>query len=146
MRAGSRPAGERLPGQHALAQRFAVSRTTIRAALAELTGRGPITPRTGKGSYVLWDGRPPDDGAPTGSRPSPDLLPIRTHAPDPTGYASREPARAPARPGGPYHRRYLGICHGDTRTRRPADTCPAGTGRTGRERRGPGRPGHPRAQ
>ncbi|MEU6666907.1 GntR family transcriptional regulator [Streptomyces sp. NPDC046727] len=61
IRAGSRPAGERLPGEHALAQRFGVSRTTIRAALAELTEQGLITTRTGKGSYVLFDGRPPDD-------------------------------------------------------------------------------------
>ncbi|MER6029555.1 GntR family transcriptional regulator [Streptomyces sp. NPDC001851] len=61
IRDGARPAGERLPGEHALAQRFGVSRTTIRAALAELSEQGLITTRTGKGSYVLFDGRPPDD-------------------------------------------------------------------------------------
>ncbi|MGW2420617.1 GntR family transcriptional regulator [Streptomyces sp. NPDC001709] len=61
IRDGSRPSGERLPGEHALAQRFGVSRTTIRAALAELSEEGLITTRTGKGSYVLFDGRPPDD-------------------------------------------------------------------------------------
>ncbi|MEU6591322.1 GntR family transcriptional regulator [Streptomyces sp. NPDC046881] len=61
IRTGSRPAGERLPGEHALAQRFGVSRTTVRAALAELTEQGLITTRTGKGSYVRFDGRPPDD-------------------------------------------------------------------------------------
>ncbi|MEU8032644.1 GntR family transcriptional regulator [Streptomyces sp. NPDC049099] len=61
IRGGSRPAGRRLPGEHALAQRFGVSRTTIRAALAELSEEGLITTRTGKGSYVLFDGRPLDD-------------------------------------------------------------------------------------
>ncbi|GHI09802.1 GntR family transcriptional regulator [Streptomyces cellostaticus] len=61
IRSGRRPAGERLPGEHTLAQRFGVSRTTVRAALAELCEEGLITTRTGKGSYVLFDGRPPDD-------------------------------------------------------------------------------------
>ncbi|MQY37473.1 putative transcriptional regulator PhnF [Streptomyces sp. RB17] len=61
IRAGSRRAGERLPGEHALAERFGVCRTTIRAALAELSEEGLITTRTGKGSYVLFDARPPDD-------------------------------------------------------------------------------------
>ncbi|MEV6114606.1 GntR family transcriptional regulator [Streptomyces sp. NPDC052109] len=58
---GSHRSGERLPGEHLLAQRFGVSRTTVRAALAELSEQGLITTRTGKGSYVLFDGRPPDD-------------------------------------------------------------------------------------
>ncbi|MEU6139756.1 GntR family transcriptional regulator [Streptomyces sp. NPDC047081] len=61
IRSGSRPAGERLPGEHALAQRFGVSRTTVRAALAELCEAGLIATRTGKGSYVLFDGRPLED-------------------------------------------------------------------------------------
>lgn len=60
IRTGSRPAGEQLPGEHALAQRFGVSRTTVRAALAELCTAGLIATRTGKGSYVLFDGRPLD--------------------------------------------------------------------------------------
>ncbi|MEU1404954.1 GntR family transcriptional regulator [Streptomyces sp. NPDC005728] len=62
IRSGRRPAGDRLPGEHALAERFGVSRTTVRAALAELSEEGLITTRTGKGSYVLFDGRPPDEG------------------------------------------------------------------------------------
>jgi GntR family transcriptional regulator len=61
IRSGHRPAGEQLPGEHALAQRFGVSRTTVRAALAELSEAGLIATRTGKGSYVLFDGRPLDD-------------------------------------------------------------------------------------
>ncbi|MEU9481024.1 GntR family transcriptional regulator [Streptomyces sp. NPDC048191] len=61
IQAGTRRAGERLPGEHALAERFGVSRTTVRAALAELTEQGLITTRTGKGSYVLFDDRPPDE-------------------------------------------------------------------------------------
>lgn len=61
IRSGHRPTGEQLPGEHALAQRFGVSRTTIRAALAELNETGLIATRTGKGSYVLFDGRPLDN-------------------------------------------------------------------------------------
>ncbi|MFG2352423.1 GntR family transcriptional regulator [Streptomyces sp. NPDC048521] len=61
IRAGRRPAGERLPGEHALTRRFGVSRTTVRATLAELSEEGLITIRIGKGSSVLFDGRPPDD-------------------------------------------------------------------------------------
>src|SRR5882757_8228482 len=61
IRSGHRPTGEQLPGEHALAQRFGVSRTTVRAALAELNEAGLIATRTGKGSYVLFDGRPLDN-------------------------------------------------------------------------------------
>jgi GntR family transcriptional regulator len=61
IRTGCRPAGAQLPGEHALAERFGVSRTTVRAALAELCEAGLIATRTGKGSYVLFDGRPLDD-------------------------------------------------------------------------------------
>jgi GntR family transcriptional regulator len=61
IRSGHLPTGEQLPGEHALAQRFGVSRTTVRAALAELNEAGLIATRTGKGSYVLFDGRPLDN-------------------------------------------------------------------------------------
>ncbi|MCC5477901.1 GntR family transcriptional regulator [Streptomyces barringtoniae] len=60
IRDGTRRAGERLPGEHTLAERFGVSRTTVRAALAELCEEGLIATRTGKGSYVVFDGRPPE--------------------------------------------------------------------------------------
>ncbi|MFF2521356.1 GntR family transcriptional regulator [Streptomyces liangshanensis] len=60
IRSGGRRPGEQLPGENALAERFAVSRTTVRAALAELNEAGLIVTRSGKGSYVLFDGRPLD--------------------------------------------------------------------------------------
>ncbi|MFI8236711.1 GntR family transcriptional regulator [Streptomyces sp. NPDC085866] len=56
-----------MPGEHALAQRFGGSRTTVRAALAEPAEEGLITTRTGKGSYVLCAGRPPAVRRTTGS-------------------------------------------------------------------------------
>ena len=61
IRAGEWPTGEQLPGEYALAQQFGVSRTTVRAALAELSEAGLIATHTGKGSYVLFDGRRLDD-------------------------------------------------------------------------------------
>jgi ADP-ribosylglycohydrolase len=50
--------GAQLPGEVALARRFGVSRTTVRAALAELSRRGLIATRTGKGSFVQLRGTP----------------------------------------------------------------------------------------
>lgn len=52
--------GRRLPGEKALAARFSVSRNTVRAALGELSRAGMIATRSGKGSYVIFDGRPLD--------------------------------------------------------------------------------------
>ncbi|GAA3141906.1 GntR family transcriptional regulator [Kribbella aluminosa] len=52
--------GTQLPGEVELARRFAVSRNTVRAALAVLAEDELIATRTGKGSYVLFDGRPLD--------------------------------------------------------------------------------------
>jgi GntR family transcriptional regulator len=60
IRSGRVPRGARLPGEVALARRFGVSRNTVRAALAELNQAGLIATRTGKGSFVLFDGRPLD--------------------------------------------------------------------------------------
>ena len=53
--------GDRLPGESALAQRFSVSRNTVRAALSELGDAGLITTRSGKGSFVTFDGQRLDD-------------------------------------------------------------------------------------
>ncbi|HEV8190546.1 MAG TPA: GntR family transcriptional regulator [Ktedonobacterales bacterium] len=50
IRAGKLAKGHRLPGEHGLAQRFGVSRTTVRQALAELARRWMITTRAGSGS------------------------------------------------------------------------------------------------
>jgi GntR family transcriptional regulator len=52
--------GAQLPGEVELAKRFAVSRNTVRAALAVLAEENLITTHTGKGSFVLFDGRPLD--------------------------------------------------------------------------------------
>lgn len=61
IRAGRLPRGARLPGEHALATRFDVSRNTVRQALAELGSRGLIATRSGKGSFVTFDDRAVDD-------------------------------------------------------------------------------------
>jgi GntR family transcriptional regulator len=60
IRRGSMPRGRRLPGETALAERFSVSRNTIRTALAELGSAGLIATRSGKGSFVTFDGNPLD--------------------------------------------------------------------------------------
>ncbi|WP_369395009.1 ADP-ribosylglycohydrolase family protein [Streptomyces sp. CG1] len=77
----------------------------------------------------------------TGSPAGPHACPVAHRVREPRARPGADPP-----PGGPYDRRYLGICHGDIRTRRPADAGPAGAGRAGRERRGPGRAGRPRPQ
>jgi GntR family transcriptional regulator len=44
--------GAALPAERLLAQRLAVSRTTVRKALDELAGRGLVAPRHGSGTFV----------------------------------------------------------------------------------------------
>ncbi|MFC7643882.1 GntR family transcriptional regulator [Streptosporangium lutulentum] len=61
IRSGQVERGARLPGELSLARRFGVSRNTVRTALAELSEAGLISTRTGKGSFVMFDGRPLDD-------------------------------------------------------------------------------------
>lgn len=58
IRAGELATGNQLPGETALAERFSVSRNTVRAALSELGRAGLISTRSGKGSFVTFDGRP----------------------------------------------------------------------------------------
>ncbi len=58
IRRGSMPHGRRLPGETALAERFSVSRNTVRAALVELGQAGLIATRSGRGSFVTYDGNP----------------------------------------------------------------------------------------
>ena len=60
IRSGVVRRGAQLPGENELAKRFSVSRNTVRAALAVLAEDELITTRTGKGSFVLFDGRPLD--------------------------------------------------------------------------------------
>jgi GntR family transcriptional regulator len=60
IRTGKVRAGLALPGETSLARRFSVSRNTVRSALADLAATGLIETRIGKGSYVLFDGRPLD--------------------------------------------------------------------------------------
>ena len=49
---GSLPAGSRLPSEDSLVQQYAVSRTTIRAAIQSLVQRGLVEIRRGKGTFV----------------------------------------------------------------------------------------------
>ncbi|MFJ4921637.1 GntR family transcriptional regulator [Streptomyces sp. NPDC088725] len=61
IRAGIHSAGDRLPGEHALRQRFGVSRTTLRQALRVLGEQGLIATHAGIGSFVTFDGTPLDN-------------------------------------------------------------------------------------
>src|SRR5260370_31275189 len=49
---GSLPPGTRLPSEDDLVQEYAVSRTTIRAAIQSLIQRGLVEIRRGKGTFV----------------------------------------------------------------------------------------------
>ncbi|WP_030907420.1 GntR family transcriptional regulator [Streptomyces sp. NRRL F-5126] len=61
IRAGVHSTGERLPGEHALTERFGVSRTTLRQALQVLGDQGLIATHPGIGSFVTFDGTPLDN-------------------------------------------------------------------------------------
>lgn len=49
---GVYPAGSRIPAEHELEERYAVSRVTVRRALQELTSAGMLERKQGKGTYV----------------------------------------------------------------------------------------------
>src|SRR6266481_6407039 len=51
---GSLPPGTRLPSEDSLVQEYAVSRTTIRAAIQSLVQRGLVEIRRGKGTFVTY--------------------------------------------------------------------------------------------
>jgi GntR family transcriptional regulator len=83
IRSGELPLGERLPGENRLAERYQVSRGTVRGALSELQQQDLIATRTGIGSFVTFDGVPLDQHvgwaralAAAGSRVSTELLAI----------------------------------------------------------------------
>lgn len=61
IRAGVHTDGSRLPGEHALTERFGVSRTTLRQALQALGEEGLIATHAGIGSFVTFDGTPMDN-------------------------------------------------------------------------------------
>lgn len=51
--AGDYPAGSRIPSEAALAERYGVTRMTVRQAVDGLIGDGLVTRRQGSGTYVL---------------------------------------------------------------------------------------------
>jgi GntR family transcriptional regulator len=61
IRAGVHSDGDRLPGEHALRERFGVSRSTLRQALQVLGEEGLISTHPGIGSFVTFDGSPLDN-------------------------------------------------------------------------------------
>ena len=61
--------GDRLPGERALAARYAVSRETLRAALAILQRRSLVAPVQGQGWSVLTEAGPPADPPATATAP-----------------------------------------------------------------------------
>jgi GntR family transcriptional regulator, arabinose operon transcriptional repressor len=55
IRSGRQPAGTRMPSEWELARTWQVSRTTVRAALADLAQRGVIVRGQGRGTFVHED-------------------------------------------------------------------------------------------
>ncbi len=85
------PPGGSLPGERALAVEFAVSRTTVRRALAELTAEGRLTRVHGSGTFAgegkltqrLQLSSYTEDMRSHGRRPTSSLLDARIGAADP---------------------------------------------------------------
>lgn len=61
IRGGTLRTGSRLPGEHALTERFSVSRSTVREALRALADEGLVRTHPGIGSFVSFDGAPLDN-------------------------------------------------------------------------------------
>jgi DNA-binding FadR family transcriptional regulator len=64
IQSGAFPPGSRLPGERELAERFKVSRVTIREAEIALQAKGILNIRTGSGVYVCDDLEPMKDALP----------------------------------------------------------------------------------
>jgi DNA-binding GntR family transcriptional regulator len=52
VKSGELPRGSRLPAEHELMEIYAVSRPTVRSAVAELSKAGVVTVVRGRGTYV----------------------------------------------------------------------------------------------
>lgn len=61
IRSGRLAYGERLQSEQELVRRFAVSRTTVRKSLEDLSSRGLIVTRMGVGSFVTFNGQTIND-------------------------------------------------------------------------------------
>ncbi|MGC5562030.1 GntR family transcriptional regulator [Streptomyces sp. FR-108] len=60
LRAAAARPGDRLPSERAMAERYAVSRVTLRAALAQLESRGVVRPSSSRGWFVAELGLLPE--------------------------------------------------------------------------------------
>ncbi|MEU6451469.1 GntR family transcriptional regulator [Streptomyces sp. NPDC046979] len=65
--AGGARAGDRLPSERVLAERYAVSRVTMRSALADLANRGVIESSPARGWFLTSTGTGADTGTGTGT-------------------------------------------------------------------------------
>ncbi len=91
LEAGTVPPGERLPGERRLAERYGVSRETVRQALEVLRRDGRLSTDR-RGSHVALP------GPPAGS-PAPLVFPVGARSAEPRtgdrGGTRRAPARGP---------------------------------------------------
>lgn len=60
LRAAAARPGDRLPSERAMVTRYAVSRVTLRAALAQLEARGVVRPSSSRGWFVAEPGLFPE--------------------------------------------------------------------------------------
>ncbi|MGX1546360.1 GntR family transcriptional regulator [Streptomyces adustus] len=98
LRDGTIPPGERLPGERRLAERFGVSRLTVRQALEVLRHDGLVTTDR-RGSHAALTGRPLED-------PASLAFPVGVRSPDP-GAVDRATVAWERPP--PDHARALGL-------------------------------------